>query len=418
MTRDYLFVAAGIVLTASVALAQDWNAVACVRHSTYQGVNADGTSAYAGGFPIRMVGVVLNNTEDWLDPTPAYTETYVPFAMGGEAEFYVQSLWEPTLPTLGVEYYDSADFGGTACWMGQNYGNLPFRGDPAFSYTDAEWTAELGRLNLLGGDGVAEPIRAGDLVEIRARAGLHYKGKMNVNEQHSKDTANDFEVVRLVADYGLPAPTPLVLGDLKDPGDAFIFDSTRQTGGERHQSTLVELRDVWVAAPADWAGDSDITATDGTRTLTVHLGLDPGFDGTELFAPGEQFNATGILDQSSTDGVYGTDGYRLLVMKAADIVPAGIPGDTDGDGDVDLDDLFAVRNNFGTASGAVLANGDTNGDGDVDLDDLFVVRNNFGTGLAPVPEPATIAVLSLGGLALLRRRHERGKAKQPPTVKR
>jgi len=59
----------------------------------------------------------------------------------------------------------------------------------------------------------------------------------------------------------------------------------------------------------------------------------------------------------------------------------GVPGDTDGDGDVDLDDLFAVRNNFGTSSGATLADGDTDGDGEVDVDNLFAVGNNFGTGL-------------------------------------
>jgi len=84
-------------------------------------------------------------------------------------------------------------------------------------------------------------------------------------------------------------------------------------------------------------------------------------------------------------------------------VETSVPGDTDGDGDVDLDDLFAVRNNFGTTSGATLADGDTDGDGDVDLDDLFAVRNNFGTGLI-VPEPMMLSLLGIGALALIRRR--------------
>jgi len=328
MLKFRSLIAVVAALTASVAAAQDWSAVPYVQHSTYQAVNADGSSAYSGGFPVRMVGVVLNNTEDWLDPTPAYTSTYVPFAMGGEAEFYMQALRRSTLPALGVEYYDPSDFGGTACWVGQNYGNLPFKGDPSFSYTDAEWTAELGRLNLCGGDGVTDPIRAGDLVEIRARGGLHYKGKMNVNEQHGNDAATDFEIVRLAGGFGLPAPTELALSDLKTPDDAFVFDATRQTGGERYQSTLVELQDVWVASSADWSADSDITVTDGVRTFNVHLGLNATFDGTDLFAPGDHFDVVGILDQSATHGTYSTDGYQLLAMNAADFTaipePAGL----------------------------------------------------------------------------------------------
>jgi len=83
-----------------------------------------------------------------------------------------------------------------------------------------------------------------------------------------------------------------------------------------------------------------------------------------------------------------------------------IPADTDGDGDVDLDDLFAVRNNFG-ATGTTLSDGDTNGDGNVDLDDLFAVRNNFGTTNDAVPEPATISLLALGGLAVLKLKRPR-----------
>jgi cytochrome c len=55
-------------------------------------------------------------------------------------------------------------------------------------------------------------------------------------------------------------------------------------------------------------------------------------------------------------------------------VRSPLPGDTNGDNIVDLEDLNNVRNNFG---GTGL--GDTNGDGDVDLDDLNAVRNNFGS---------------------------------------
>jgi len=282
MSNVRIVLVAGIIL-ASVGLAgaEDWSSVPYIEHSTYQAVNPDGSSAYTGGFPIKLVGVVLNNTEDWLDPTPAYDPGYHPFQLGAQAEFYVQAVnldgtaWDP----FPDDPFD--DFGGTACWMGQNYGNLPWYQDPQFSYTDAEWTAELGRLNLYGGDNVTDPIRAGDLVEIRARAGLHYRGKMNVNEQHSKDPAKDFEIVRLQAEFGLPDPTRLTLGQIKNADDSFIFDPTRRSGGERYQSSLVTIHHVRLEDTTDWGTDSDLTLLDTTgRSLSIHLGLNPSFDAT------------------------------------------------------------------------------------------------------------------------------------------
>ncbi len=151
----------GVIALMSMCCGQvaavEWESLPYTWHSTYQAVNDNGASAYAGGFPLRMRGVVLANTEDWLDPTPGYTSGYQAYVMGGEAELIIQSVEA------------GGDFGGTFCWMGQNYGNLPFKGDPVFSYTDAQWVAELGRLHILGGDGVNDPIRAGDLIEVRAR---------------------------------------------------------------------------------------------------------------------------------------------------------------------------------------------------------------------------------------------------------
>jgi hypothetical protein len=80
-----------------------------------------------------------------------------------------------------------------------------------------------------------------------------------------------------------------------------------------------------------------------------------------------------------------------------------IPGDTNGDQIVNVNDLNNVRNNFdGTGLG------DANADGVVDIEDLNLVRNNFGTGpfftLGPeyevprpaaVPEPSTLALIAL-----------------------
>ncbi|RPI64616.1 MAG: PEP-CTERM sorting domain-containing protein [Planctomycetaceae bacterium] len=316
-----------VVCTASACWADgiDWESLPYTSISSYEAVTAAGGSAYTGGFPVRMIGVVLNNTEDWLNPTANNFFAPYTFQMGGQSELIIQAV-------------ATGDFGGVFCWMGQNYGNT-YRADPDYSYSNAEWTAELGRLGLYGGDGVTNPIRAGTLVEIRARIGLNYGGKMNVNEAHNNDPANDFEIIILDRNYGLPTATELSLSDLKHADDTFIFDATRQTGGERYQASRVELKDVWITSACGWTSDTDITVTDGLRTFNVYLGLNSSFNGTELFAAGEHFNVTGILDQASSNGM---GGYQLLAMNASDF--------------------------------------------------------------APVPEPATLTLLAIGGLAVIRKR--------------
>src|SRR5690606_19764054 len=53
-----------------------------------------------------------------------------------------------------------------------------------------------------------------------------------------------------------------------------------------------------------------------------------------------------------------------------------VPGDTNGDGAVDLADLNNVRNDFGIAGDGIP--GDVNDDLIVDLEDLNAVRDHFG----------------------------------------
>lgn len=78
------------------------------------------------------------------------------------------------------------------------------------------------------------------------------------------------------------------------------------------------------------------------------------------------------------------------------IQPAGIPGDFNTDGRVDISDFGILKDHFG--SGTTLAEGDANGDAKVDISDFGILKENFGkSGAAAVPEPATW-LLSLFGL--------------------
>ncbi|MCY2926252.1 MAG: dockerin type I domain-containing protein [Planctomycetota bacterium] len=87
-------------------------------------------------------------------------------------------------------------------------------------------------------------------------------------------------------------------------------------------------------------------------------------------------------------------------------------GDVNGDGQVSLLDYNVIKANFGNAyeSGNHWGDGDVNGDHQVGLLDFNIVKAHFGhtTGdgaaVTAVPEPATISLLALAGLAALRRK--------------
>jgi hypothetical protein len=324
-----------VVLASHAAAATDWDSVPVIQHKDYQAVTSTGGSAYnATSFPIRLRGVVLNNNEDWLNPTSDYcTVSGHPWTWtGGEAEFHIQAvnldgtIWDPDANAT------FNDFGGTSSWLGQNYGNTTHYSADNYAamslpwnYTEPQWYDELDRLQFSRPGtplSAAQMVRAGDLVEVRASIGLAYKGKMNVNEKHSNSPANDFEVVILDKDYGLPIAAQLALSELKNSADQAIFDATRQTGGERYQSSLVTLENVRLADTTGWGTNSDLTLTDATgRTLGIHLGLNDNF--TTSPAPTGFFNVTGILDQADYSGMVG---YRLLAMNAGSFVAVPEPG--------------------------------------------------------------------------------------------
>ncbi len=88
-----------------------------------------------------------------------------------------------------------------------------------------------------------------------------------------------------------------------------------------------------------------------------------------------------------------------------------LQGDLDGDGFVGINDLNIVLANWNQPVPPADPSADVNGDGFVGITDLNVVLGNWNTGAplpptagASVPEPVSLAVLSLGSLAMLRRR--------------
>ena len=280
------------------------------KHSEYQAVYDDGTSAWpavGSPRPIELTGVVINNPWDTFN--------------GDNSEYSPE--WQVFIQTTTLN-----DYGGTALYMRKNKPK-----DVGVIYDETAeltwgvtWQSEMDRLNypLFEGFAVTEPLRYGDVIKVQAKGpGLFYAGKYNVNERHSADPANDFDLTILERNV-MPAVANITLAQLKDGSNNFCFNENRslEDNCEHYQSSLVRLQNLLLDDPENWNWTSDPTGgtvivRQGSLTFPMKLGRDTALAMIDPYVlQTSPFSVTAILDQECFVGPY-TGNYRLWLPNTS-----------------------------------------------------------------------------------------------------
>jgi len=298
-------------------------------HTEIQAVDADGYGTHPDlqtSHKVTVEGIILNRPDFILDATPNEDAPYGPGAMW---QIYVQG--------------EGSDHAGTAVWMGQCYDNVWGSG----TYSNQQWLDEVYRVNHDPHTGYE--FAPGDRVRVTGLLKF-YGGKTNINERHNTDPANDLTIELVEAGVGLPQPEIIMLDDIKDANDNFIFDPNREYGCEYYQGRLVKINDVNFVDANGWDAQATLTITDGQRTFLLKLGrgwgIRPGSNNLT-----EPFDVVGIFDQEG--GL--KDNYRIWVpnydgngkvLTDRGYARYNLPGEINRDGKVDFADFAWLADNW------------------------------------------------------------------------
>ncbi|MFN3166212.1 MAG: exo-alpha-sialidase [Phycisphaeraceae bacterium] len=184
----------------------------------------------------------------------------------------------------------------------------------------------------------------------------------------------------------------LLIDTLGGPIMNYVLEATGFVE-ENHAAVLAGTK----ASTDQVLSESSLTPTSGLLNLGAVL---PANLGTQSF--NAWFTNTEYVPELGAPKA----GFQLVYLP--------LPGDTDGDADIDDSDLGTAFANYTgpltpNSGGKTAAQGDTDGDGDIDDSDLGTIFAAYTGPLSPtsVPEPASATPVIACGLLLRRRRRDR-----------
>jgi hypothetical protein len=194
----------------------------------------------------------------------------------------------------------------------------------------------------------------------------------------------------LLSDYDPMLGTPSAGGDITSFGPGVLFDNN----GSEYAIPDATTPGPFQFQVLTWTGTQYTTYAAAVGQPNTYTGRSAVFTGSGIYS----ISLPGLPD----------DTYGELGNMPAIIMQHELPGDANGDGRVDINDLTIVLANYGQ-TGTNWNEGDFTGSGTVDINDLTIVLAHYNqsvssagaAGVGAVPEPGALALLAVGLTALL-----------------
>ncbi len=406
-----------LLVTGAQAAGLVINEYTCVKDSEY----LEGTSTYKGydyGYFGEAYGSAVGG--------PALWQTLPRLRVKGNGDDWIELLvTEDYMDIRGwqIQWYEydndvPYDTDGRVLWQDPYNTDMTIKKHGVITFSDASLWSNLRRGTLI------------TISEDYEQSAMTQQWDSGANE--FVDTGLVNLDMRTNSGYGPTTGDWLIHVSTEHEQEKYVADSsydrlitTDTTVFDDNVGQFLVNNDDWSAQIVDDAGDLVI------GLVGEHLSANPpevvGFSGgagsTEAVSLENPADWTNPVSSDYDDHDYSSFGAANVfggVSQQQDftdlrsVVPTG--GDANLDGEVDVGDLGILAGNWNASGDIGWAQADFNGDDLVDVGDLGILAGNWGytetypeeytADGGPVPEPATMSLLAMGGLlGLLRRRN-------------